>query len=75
MGVLGNAIYDLIKKLYSWHKSKNVNDKDSIPNVFITIYPNPLSKKGYSFFIRIDKEPKKEEIVKIIKRSKGATKN
>lgn len=70
LGVISNAIYDLIKNIYKWHKSKKVKKTDYIPNVCITIYPHILSKKSFTIFIRIDKEPSEEEIIKEIKKAK-----
>lgn len=74
VGVLGNAIYDLIKKLFTWHKSKNVKPTENVPNVFISIYP-PLGRKRFSFFIRIDKEPTREDIMKEINKAIKETKD
>ncbi|QQG43560.1 MAG: hypothetical protein HYW45_00895 [Candidatus Daviesbacteria bacterium] len=68
--LLASQIEKLLIRLYKWHKSKKIKNGGYIPEVCIFIYPNPLKKKSYTIFFRIDKEYSKKEITDKIKEAK-----
>lgn len=70
INLLAASIYDLMKKLWSWHRKQRIVNSKYKPDVGFTINSKLFKSRKIYINFRLDQEISKEEIKKQIKKAK-----